>query len=101
MGSGIAQVVAQAGLDVTIVDVDQASVDRGIARLDRSLGRLTERGKIAGDDAAAARARIDTSTDLEAAGAQADHVIETVIEELDAKVDVLRRLDAVCRDDVV
>ncbi len=53
-----------------------------------------------GDDGST-RARISGSTDLEAAGAEADHVIETVIEVLDAKVDVLQRLDAVCRDDVI
>ena len=48
------------------------------------------------------RARITaTSTDLEAAGGGADHVIETVIEDLEAKSDVLRRLDEVCRDDVI
>jgi 3-hydroxybutyryl-CoA dehydrogenase len=47
------------------------------------------------------KARIASSTDLEAAGVEADHVIETVIEKIDAKTDVLRRLDAVCREDVV
>jgi 3-hydroxybutyryl-CoA dehydrogenase len=101
MGSGIAQVVAQAGLQVTIVEVDQASIDRGLARIERNLGRLVERDKITAADAAAAQARIGSSTELEEAGAQADHVIETVIEDIDAKASVLSRLDAVCRDDVV
>ena len=45
--------------------------------------------------------RISTSTSLEEAGAGADHVIESVIEDIDAKADVLRRLDAVCREDVI
>jgi 3-hydroxybutyryl-CoA dehydrogenase len=53
------------------------------------------------EDARAARARISTSTDLEAAAAAADHAIETVVEDIDAKIEVLRRLDAVCREDVV
>ena len=101
MGSGIAQVVAQAGLSVTIVDVDQASLDRGLARIERNLGRLVEREKITADVAAAAQERIGATLDLEEAGAAAQHVIETVIEDIDAKTDVLRRLDAVCADEVV
>lgn len=93
MGSGIAQVVASAGFQVTIVEIDEAAIERGLKRIERGLEK-------AGDDGSA-RARISGSTDLEAAGAKADHVIETVIEVLEAKVDVLKRLDAVCRDDVI
>jgi 3-hydroxybutyryl-CoA dehydrogenase len=60
------------------------------------------RASAAGDaEAAAARERIGASTDLEAAGGSADHVIETVVEDLDLKCDVLGRLDAACRDDVI
>lgn len=101
MGSGIAQVASRAGLQVTIVDVSEEAVGRGRSRVEKGLGRLVERGKLDGSDAEAVMARVHTSTDLEAAGAEADHVIETVIEDFDAKADVLRRLDAVCRDEVV
>ena len=95
MGSGIAQVVASAGLLVTIVDVDEAALERGLRRIERGLEKAGE------DGTGAARARISGSTSLEEAAAAADHVIETVIEDLDAKADVLRRLDAVCREDVI
>jgi 3-hydroxybutyryl-CoA dehydrogenase len=101
MGSGIALVVAQAGLEVTIVEVDQGSIDRGLQRIGRNLNRSVERERLTQAEAHAVQSRLSTSTDLEAAGAEADHVIETVIEQLDAKVDVLKRLDAVCRHDVV
>lgn len=94
MGSGIAQVVAAAGLRVTIVEIDEAALERGLRRIDRGVEKL-------GQDGPAVRARISAATDLEAAGAEADHVIETVLEELSVKEDVLRRLDAVCRDDVI
>ncbi len=94
MGSGITQVIASAGLRVTIVDVDEAAVERGLRRIERGLER-------AGDDQREARARISGSTSLDEAAAGADHVIETVIEDIDAKADVLRRLDAVCREDVI
>ncbi|MBM3679552.1 MAG: 3-hydroxyacyl-CoA dehydrogenase family protein [Actinobacteria bacterium] len=93
MGSGIVQVVAAAGFQVTIVEVDEAAIERGLKRIERGLEKWKDDGS--------ARARITGSTDLDAAGGEADHVIETVIEVLDAKVDVLRRLDAVCRDDVI
>jgi len=94
MGSGIAQVIASAGLLVTIVDVDEDAIERGVRRIERGLEQ-------AGDDRGEVRARISGSTSLEEAGAAADHVIESVIEEIDTKTDVLRRLDAVCREDVI
>ncbi len=93
MGSGIAQVVAGAGLDVTVVELDEGALERGLGRIERGLER-------AGDDGAV-RARISGSTALEDAVAEADHVIETVVEVFDVKCDVLRRADAAAREDVI
>src|SRR5215472_212704 len=93
MGNGIAQVVAGAGLRVTIVEADAAAVERGLGRIERGLERRAEDPAV--------RARIAASTNLEAAAADADHVIETVAEDLELKERVLCRLDAVCREDVV
>jgi 3-hydroxybutyryl-CoA dehydrogenase len=87
MGSGIAQVVARAGLDVTLVDVSEAALEKALARIERR--------------DADARARIATTTELERAAADADHAIETVVEDLAVKRDVLARLDAACREDVI
>jgi 3-hydroxybutyryl-CoA dehydrogenase len=102
MGSGIAQVVAQAGLRVTVVEADEAAAERGMRRIGRGLERAVKAEALEGADAAAeVLGRVSASTDLEAAGAEADHVIETVVEDVDVKCDVLARLDAVCRDDVV
>jgi 3-hydroxybutyryl-CoA dehydrogenase len=101
MGNGIAQVVAQAGLDVTLVDVAEEALEAAHRRIDRSLERLVRRGTLDADGAEAVRGRISTSTDLEIAGARADHVIEAVIEDLDAKASVLGRLDAICRPEVI
>jgi len=94
MGSGIAQVVATAGFQVTVVEVDDAMIERGLKRIERGLEK-------AGGETGEILARITGSTDLETAAADADHVIESVIEVLEAKADVLQRLDAVCRDDVI
>lgn len=101
MGNGIGQVAAASGFDVTLVDVSQAALDRGIGRIEKSLARLVKAGKLGEDEAAATRGRIAVSTDLDAAGAQADHVVESIIEDIDAKRDVFRRLDEVCRADAV
>ena len=76
MGSGIAQVVAQAGFQVTIVEVDDAALERGLARIERSLERLVTRD-VTSTRPAPRAARLARRTDLEAAAAEADHVIET------------------------
>jgi 3-hydroxybutyryl-CoA dehydrogenase len=101
MGNGIAQVIASAGIDVMLADVDQRALERASERIDRSLRRQVAAGAITEAAAAAALERIEMTADLESAGAAADHVVETVVEDLNVKRDVLTRLDAVCRDDVV
>jgi 3-hydroxybutyryl-CoA dehydrogenase len=100
MGNGIAQVVATAGLDVTLIDIDAAALERALGRIEKSLGRFVRSERLSQADADAARGRITTATDLDAAG-EADHAIETVVEDFDVKADVLKRLDGVCRDEVI
>jgi 3-hydroxybutyryl-CoA dehydrogenase len=101
MGNGIAQVVAQAGLEVTLVDISEAALEKARARIERSLGRSVKAERLTQADADATLARLGTSTDLAAAAATADHAIETVVEDLDIKRGVLAQLDAACREDVV
>lgn len=101
MGNGIAQVVASAGLDVTVVDVAEEALDRARTRIERSFGRLVEKGRKTQDEVDAIVGRIAFTTALEDAAAEADHAIETVVEVLDVKADVLARLDAACRPEVI
>ncbi|MEV4621252.1 3-hydroxyacyl-CoA dehydrogenase family protein [Asanoa sp. NPDC049573] len=100
MGSGIAQVAARAGWEVTLRDLDDASVGRGVAGIRKSLERFAAKGTIQSDDVEAALGRITTTTDLGAAG-DADIVVEAVFERLDVKQDVFRELDKICRADAV
>jgi 3-hydroxybutyryl-CoA dehydrogenase len=100
MGSGIAQVAAQAGWEVTLRDLDDASVQRGIAAVRTSLGRFAQKGKISAEDVEAALARITPTTDLDAA-ADADIVVEAVFERIELKHEVFRALDAICRDGAI
>src|SRR5215211_5108208 len=101
MGNGIAPVVAQAGLRVTVVDVSDEALEGTRRRIGRSLEKLVAREALGADDAEAVMGRIAMTTELEQAATDADHAIETVVEDLAIKEDVLRRLDAVCRDDVI
>lgn len=100
MGSGIAQVAAQAGWDVTMRDVSAEATGRGRAAIEKSLGRFVAKGTLSSADADAALARVGTTTDLEVAG-EADIVVEAVFERLDVKRQVFRELDGICREGAV
>ncbi|BFU42677.1 3-hydroxyacyl-CoA dehydrogenase family protein [Krasilnikovia sp. MM14-A1004] len=100
MGSGIAQVAAQAGWTVTMRDIDDASLTRGVNAIRDSLGRFAAKGKISEEDAEAAVGRITTTTDLDAA-AEADVVVEAIFERIEAKHDVFRTLDKICKPGAV
>ena len=95
MGSGIAQVAAQAGHEVTLRDVTEDALERGIVAIRASFGRLVAKGQLTEDEAERALARITTTTDLDAV-AEAELVIEAVFERLDVKQEVFAALDKIC-----
>ena len=92
MGNGIAQACATAGVDVVIVDVAQAAIDRGLAAIDTSLERLQKKEKITGDARKAALARIQGTTDY-ANLAATQLVIEAATENLELKLRILKQVD--------
>ena len=100
MGSGIAQVAAQAGWTVTLRDVDDQATARGLAAIEKSLARFVERGTVQPADAQATLDRITPTTDL-ATAADADLVVEAVFEQLDVKQKVFAELDKIVRDGAV
>ncbi|MEW2375257.1 3-hydroxyacyl-CoA dehydrogenase family protein [Micromonospora sp. NPDC047812] len=100
MGSGIAQVAAQAGWQVTLRDLDDAATGRGMDGIRKSLTRFAEKGRIEASEVEAALGRITPTTDLEAA-ADADIVVEAVFERLEIKHEVFRALDKICKADAV
>ena len=95
MGSGIAQVCAQAGLDTVVREVDQRFLDKGFERVDSSLARLVKSGKLSEGDARTARGRIRGTTSL---GELADRelIIEAVVEDMALKREVFGELDRLC-----
>ncbi|GAA3044835.1 3-hydroxyacyl-CoA dehydrogenase family protein [Streptomyces olivoverticillatus] len=100
MGSGIAQVSAQAGWDVVLRDVTDAALARGTDGIKASYDKFVSKGKLEAAAAEQALARITTTTDLDAA-ADADIVVEAVFEDIDTKRDIFRTLDALVKDETV
>ena len=94
MGSGITEVCARAGLEVTVVEVDATAAERGRARLEGSVATAVRRGKLSEEEADRALARVAYETDL---GALADRqlVVEAITEDERAKVETFRTLDKV------
>ncbi|UVA79888.1 3-hydroxybutyryl-CoA dehydrogenase [Pandoraea commovens] len=100
MGNGIAQACAVAGLPVTMVDISDAAVQKGVATIAGSLERLIKKDKLTAADKDAALARITTSTDYAALGT-ADIVIEAATENFDLKVKILKQLEGAVKDGAI
>lgn len=100
MGGGIAQVAAVAGWNVTLRDVTDEALNRGLNGIRASLGKFVEKGRLEAGAAEAAVERITPTTDLEAA-AGASIVVEAVFEQIDVKREVFAALDRICGDGVV
>lgn len=99
MGSGIAETVARSGYDVILREVDDTALQRGMQRINNSMARAVERGKITEEDRNVATARISGTTHLEDLRA-VDLVVEAIIENLPQKLEVFRALDEITRPEV-
>src|SRR4051812_44760861 len=95
MGSGIAQTAAAAGFQTVVRDVTEPLLEQGRAGIQKSLGRLVEKGSLPATDRDAAMARLSFTTDL-AALRECDIVIEAVTEDLELKNRLWHELDPLC-----
>ena len=100
MGAGIAQVAAQAGYSVILNTVREASVIRGYNLIDKTLGRLVEKGKLAAEEKEVILGRITKSTSLQDA-ATADLIIEAAVENMESKVQIFSQLDVICPEHTI
>ena len=100
MGHGIAQVAAQAGFEVTLVDAVSEALVAGVGRIEKSLGKLVDKGRLAEEDRQAALARVKTTTDV---GELSDAalVVEAVVEKLEVKCEILSALDRICAPETI
>ena len=100
MGSGIAQVFAQHGYEVALLDVNDAAIARGLKAIGNSLDRLIKKGSVSGEERGAILGRIHPATDL-AALASSAIVVEAATERSELKFDLFRRLDELCPPETI
>ena len=98
MGSGIAQVSAQAGLAVRLADVDEAALEKGLETIQKNLSRSVEKERISKEEMDEVLARIEPGTEY---AADADLAIEAVVELAEVKAEVFRALDEILGDDAI
>jgi 3-hydroxybutyryl-CoA dehydrogenase len=95
MGSGIAEVCARSGYDTVVREVSDDFLKKGLSRIEGSLSRAVEKGKVTTADAEAARRRISGTTRLDDVSS-CDLIIEAIVENLDLKKETYRDLDRLC-----
>jgi 3-hydroxybutyryl-CoA dehydrogenase len=100
MGNGIAQVFAQSGFEVCLVDEAPAALERAQATIEKSLGKFVEKGKLSAADRDGALGRLTTRTTVDALS-DADYIVEAIFENVDAKRGLFARLDQVTKPDVI
>ena len=100
MGGGVAQVAAQAGVNVLLNDVSDDFVKRGFSAIERNLDRMIQRGRFKPDERDRILKRIDVTSKLDDLR-HADFVIEAVVENEDAKISLFQKLDQVCPPHVI
>ena len=101
MGNGVAQVSAVGGYNVVINDISEASLEKALATINKSLTKMVSKGKITEEEMNAATARITTTTRLEEACKDADLVIECVFENLELKKKIFEDLDKLCKPEAI
>jgi 3-hydroxybutyryl-CoA dehydrogenase len=100
MGNGIAHVFAKSGYDVTLVEVEQRFLDRGLETISKNLEREVAKNKLTAEQKAAALGHIHGSLSRKDLGA-CDFVIEAATEKFDIKSEIFRDLDQICRPDII
>ena len=98
MGSGIAQVAAQAGLAVHLADVEQEMVEQGLQTIKKNLSRSVEKERISQEEMDEAMGRIESGTEY---ASDADLAIEAVPETIEVKAEVFRALDEQLKDEAI
>jgi 3-hydroxybutyryl-CoA dehydrogenase len=100
MGHGLAQVAAQSGYEVVLREVDEATLQKGIGKIEKQLARAVEKGKSTQEDADAVRGRLHGTVDY-ADLADCDLVIEAITESLPLKLEMWREVDQIVKPDAV
>jgi len=97
MGAGIAQVAAQSGHEVNLMDVETRFLEKGLSTIEKNLQRMAEKGKMTAGDAETIRSRIKVSLSLADTAKDVDVVIEAVIENMELKKAMYKELDGAAK----
>ena len=100
MGSGIAEVSAKAGYETVVREVSDDLVEKGMRRIDSSLSKAVEKGKLAAQEREAVRGRLKATIQLEDL-ASCDIVLEAIVENLEVKKETYRELDRLCKPETI
>jgi len=100
MGHGIAQVAAEAGYQVVVREVDEATLNKGIGKIEKQLARAVQKGKASQADADAVRGRIEGTIDYGAL-AGCDLVLEAITEDLAGKLEMWKQLDGIVKPEAL
>ena len=101
MGSGIAQVSAQAGYETTMVDIKQEFLDHGMSNIKASLGKFVEKGRMKQEEMGGTLTRLRATVDMKHAARDADYVIESAFERAEVKLPIFAQLEDVCRKETI
>jgi 3-hydroxybutyryl-CoA dehydrogenase len=96
MGNGIAHTFAQSGFKVQLIDISQASLDKGLATISKNLDRMVAKEKISEEDKQATLSNISTFTEMAEGISGAELVVEAATENVDLKLKIFKQLDELC-----
>ena len=101
MGNGIAHTFAQSGFTVNLIDISEASLEKGIATISKNLDRMVAKARISEADKQATLNNITTYTDIPTGAKAVDLVVEAATENIDLKLNIFKQLDDVCGENVI
>ena len=101
MGNGIAHTFAQFGYNVQLIDISQASLDKGIATITKNLDRMVAKERISSEDKENTLANITTYTSVKEGVQYASLVVEAATENVDLKLKIFKELDEICPEDTI
>ncbi|TXD85139.1 3-hydroxybutyryl-CoA dehydrogenase [Subsaximicrobium wynnwilliamsii] len=101
MGNGIAHTFAQSGFKVTLIDIREASLERGLDTISKNLDRMVAKEKISEADKTTTLEHISTTTSMESGVKNADLVVEAATENVDLKLKIFKQLDDICKPEAI
>jgi len=101
MGNGIAHVFAMNGYAITLIDINEAVLEKAVATIDKNLARMVKKERISAQDQSDTMARITTATSMDEGLKEADLVVEAATENTDLKLKIFAEMDALSKPEAI